>query len=270
MAVDTHVAMLDWTVLEGVARRAVAELTLAAPSVGRDEARRSADTVEPGREIVVVEVTSTGGAALVTEHELSRAIETALRSVIGRGEVMVFSGGDLAAHAVWRKLLERLPSMIAARRQHLTDKHIEALVDAYLPADALAPVMPDIEADNAKAQADFLRTYPFLTADQVAERAGHSAVNRSATAHRWKAEQKIFAIRVGGRDVYPAFQFKDGQPRAALRSAMRALGSRSGWQTAFWFITPNSWLGGHAPIDRLEDDAAVSAAAVHEAEVWAG
>ena len=118
-----------------------------------------------------------------------------------------------------RKLVARLPSLVEARRGALTQAHIEALVDAYLPADALASVMPDIEADNARAQADFLNLHPVLTAEQVADRAGHGAANRSATANRWKGERRIFAVRARGREVYPAFQFKTvaRDPRCAPR-----------------------------------------------------
>lgn len=275
MVDDPRFATLDRTALEDVARLAVAELMPSASrrsgrtSRGRAEVRADAIAEADGT-VLVTDATSAGWAARVTERELSEAIEAAFRKFIGAGEVVVFHGGRFAADAVLRKLVERLPSLVDARRQTLTEKHIDALVDAYLPADALASVMPDIEADNAAAQVDFLKTYPTLTADQVAERAGHAATNRSATANRWKGERKIFAVRAGGREVYPAFQFKDGRPRAMLRPALEALACRSGWQTAFWFIAPNSWLGGSAPIDRLDDGQALLTAAAHETDAWAG
>ena len=115
-----------------------------------------------------------------------------------------------------------------------------------------------------------MQTYPTLTAEELAARAGHNAANRSATANRWKGEAKFFAVRAGGREVYPAFQFKDGRPRPVLQEALQAFEGRSGWQTAFWFITPNGWLGGTAPIERLEDGKALAAAAAREAQAWTG
>jgi hypothetical protein len=260
MPYDAPAASVDRDTLETVARLAVTELTSATASSNRGAASGSD----------VIELKSDHGATAVSARDLSRAIEAAFRTIIGRGDVMVLRGGSTETGAILRKLVERLPSMIEARRQTLTEKHIEALVDAYLPADALAPVMPDIEADNARAQADFLKTYRTLTADDVAQRAGHSAANRSATAHRWKAERKIFAVRAGGREVYPEFQFREGRPLPALQPVLTALSGRSGWQIAFWFISPNGWLGGPAPIERLEDGAALAAAAGHEAEAWAG
>lgn len=268
MDVDAPAAMLDPKVLENVARLAVAALT---PPKRRNRTRHvNPIGTDPTVDAGTVVTSPNHGVGRITEGDLSKAIEAALHAIVDRGELVVLGGGGFAADPMIRKLVERLPSIIAARRRTLTEKHIEALVDAYLPADALASVMPDIEADNAKAQADFLRAYPTLTADQVAERAGHGAANRSATANRWKAEQKIFAVRAGGREVYPAFQFKDGRPRPSLRPALKALATRSGWQTAFWFVTPNSWLGGPAPIDRLDDGEALAGAAAHEAEAWVG
>jgi hypothetical protein len=42
------------------------------------------------------------------------------------------------------------------------------------------------------------------------------------------------------------------------------------WQTAFWLTASNSWLGGAAPLDRLDDEAAVVAAAERESEALGG
>lgn len=274
MAVDAHIAMLDRKALEGAAREALAEVALAASQAGRGEARGAAVFREgaPARADAefFTEVNSQGGGTWVTEGQLSRAIETAFHKLADEHGFVVFNGVSFTDDPVMLKVVERLPSLIEARRQSLTEKHIEALVDAFLPAGALTSVMPDIEADNARAQAEFLKVHPILTADELAERAGHSATNRSATANRWKGENKIFAIRVGGREVYPAFQFKDGRPRRSLQKVLATLGSRSGWQTAFWFITPNGWLGGATPIDRLDDEAALATAAAHEVEAWIG
>jgi hypothetical protein len=275
MVPDTDFATLDPETLKDVARLVVAELKPEASPKHRSKSRHAADPqarrgTETEKQSAVMEVKSSRTTATVTKHNLSKAIETALRKIIGEGDIVVFRGGSFTADPGMRKLVERLPAIVEARRQLLTERHIEALVDAYLPAGALAPVMPDIEADNARAQARFLQHYPTLTADEVAQRAGHNAANRSATANRWKAEQKIFAVRAGGRDVYPAFQFKEGRPRPSLQPALSALSGRSGWQIAFWFITPNGWLGGPAPIERLNDGKALAAAAGHEAEAWVG
>ena len=272
MVSDSRLEAFDRTTLESVARLTVAELRPAASTDGRADRRADLGrtTTEAGPPDTALEIKSAAGFAQVSEGDLSRALAAALRTILGGEDVVLLRGAGIRTDAVVRRLVERLPSMVEARRRMLTEAHIEALVDAYLPADALASVMPDIEADNARAQADFLRIHPVLTAEEVADRAGHGATNRSATANRWKSEQRIFAVRARGREVYPAFQFKDGRPRPAVRSAIKALGARSGWQTAFWFITPNGWLGGPAPLEQLEDADALSAAAVHEADAWVG
>ena len=219
MASVADVATLEETALERVARLAIAELR---PPAAKVRTRRR---TPPGRtdrpeaveaSAIALEVKSAAGSAQLSEHDLSRALGVALRTVFGGDDVVVLRGGAAGTDAVVRRLVERLPSMVEARRRTLSEAHIEALVDAYLPADALASVMPDIEADNARVQAEFLSTHPVL----------------SATSS--------------------------------------ALGERSGWQAAFWFVSANGWLGGVAPIERLDDAEALAAAAAHEAEAWIG
>ena len=59
--------------------------------------------------------------------------------------------------------------------------------------------------------------------------------------------------------------------RSAAQAALEVLPtSRSPWQTAFWFVSTNSWLGGPAPRELLDDEAAVLDAAAHESDEIGG
>ena len=82
---------------------------------------------------------------------------------------------------------------MARRRQALSERNIETLVDLFLGEDPLAAAMPKIERDNAAAQAAFLRHYEVLTAEAVAGQASHASTNRSATASRWK-RARVFGV----------------------------------------------------------------------------
>ena len=66
----------------------------------------------------------------------------------------------------------------------------------------------------------------------------------------------MFAVEDSGRLVYPAFQFDDrGQPRPIIADVLPALGANVGaWQIALWLVSPNGWLDGARPIDRLDED----------------
>jgi hypothetical protein len=86
-----------------------------------------------------------------------------------------------------------------------------------------------------------------------------------------EGQRKIFSVRYNGVEYFPAFQFQDGQPHETISRALQLLGDRkSGWQTAFWFTSPNGWLNGRKPAECLNDVDAVVGAAAEEAEPIVG
>jgi len=100
----------------------------------------------------------------------------------------------------------------------------------------------------------FMRDVPTWSADEVAEHGGYGAKNKSAAANRWTKDGKIFSVLYGGKQYYPQFQFRHGEPRPAVARILRALGDEAtGWDRAFFFATPNSYLDDARPMDRLND-----------------
>ena len=160
--------------------------------------------------------------------ELLRAVRHAIGDLLGSAtQVFVLREEDRALAPVISAVIEQVPGAIRARRRALTERNVEALVDVYFGVDPLAAAMPDLERDNAEAQALFLRTWPVLTAEALARQAGHGSRNRSATASRWKAARRMFGVRAGGREVYPAFQFEDGRPKPVVGRILKALPARA-------------------------------------------
>lgn len=207
----------------------------------------------------------------LTGRELLEAVHAAAGELVGSARIFIVHDSDPALAKVLASMMEHLPKIVASRRQALSERNIEALVDVFLGADPLAAAMPAIESDNAVAQAGFLERWPILTAEAVAEQAEHASTNRSATASRWKKARRIFGVRVSGREAYPAFQFKEGRPRPVIGKILAALPEEmAGWQSALWFSGPNGWLDGQAPVERLGDESAVVAAAEHERDAWIG
>ena len=93
----------------------------------------------------------------------------------------------------------------------------------------------------------------------------------ASQASRWKQQGRVFSVPSRGSELYPAFQFREGQPHPAVTKILRELPKRmSPWQIAFWFISSNGWLRGAAPADRLGDEEAVVKAARRESEPIAG
>ncbi len=207
----------------------------------------------------------------LTGQDFLEAVHAAAGELLGTAQVFIVHDADPAVAKVISAIVGKLPEVVARRRQALSERNIEALVDVFLGTDPLAAAMPAIEGDNAAAQAAFLERWRVLTAEDVALQAAHGSSNRSATASRWKKARRIFGMRVSGRETYPAFQFREGRPRPVVGKVLAALpDALTGWQTAFWFTGPNGWLGGQAPVERLEDEAGVVAAAGHERDAWMG
>lgn len=100
----------------------------------------------------------------------------------------------------------------------------------------------------------FIEKIPTWTAQQVADQGGHNAKNKSALASRWASEGKVFAVKWGGKVLFPQFQFRHGEPRPIIAKILQALGHQSGnWDRAFFFASPNAYLNGDRPMDRLDE-----------------
>ena len=169
------------------------------------------------------------------------------------------------------RVVERVPEIARIRRQELTEKNIDALVELYLADDPVAEARRAIETDNARERARFLSDVACLTSKEIAKNAGHQAANASVTGSRWKQQGRIFSVPSRGSELYPAFQFREGQPHPTVAKILRELPKQmSPWQIAFWFTSSNGWLRGAPPADRLDDEEAVVKAAHRASEPIAG
>lgn len=98
-----------------------------------------------------------------------------------------------------------------------------------------------ILAANARARARFAEEIPCFTSADL-----------SGPAGQWKAERKAFSVQLGGRELFPAFQFRGGKPDPAVARVLEALPpGMSQWQVAFWFVSSNPWLDGGVPSENL-------------------
>ena len=172
--------------------------------------------------------------------------------------VLHASGWQLAS------LVDRLNSLYGmlprASTRASRDQHLDRALN-WLAASG-----PGVEAelafDNLELRNRYVNETPMLSAAQIHRISGLGSKNTSEPASRWKAEGKTFAVRVGGRDHYPAFQFEDGSPRPVIKAVLSALpATMTTWQKALWFASGNGWLDGDEPQCRLDDgDSVVEAA----------
>jgi hypothetical protein len=218
----------------------------------------------------------TGGGAYgkgPKRHSKTLAKAIRLRSAVKADDVLVVvvNSDDRLLRDTIRQVVSRAPSVVEARHQKLTDEAVDQLLSVYMPTPPDAAVTQLLLDSNAKARKRFFDYWPCATSKQLAESAGHSSSNPSMTAARWKNARKVFSVKHAGTEYFPFFQFSDGQPIPVVGEVIRKLDEKkSPWQLAFWFTSPNGWLGGRVPAHSLDDREQVLAAAAQEAEFIAG
>ena len=125
----------------------------------------------------------------------------------------------------------------------------------------------DMALDNFALRQAYVDETPLLTAKQIHAMSGVRSANPSEPASRWKKQGRTFAVRVHGRDLYAAFQFRDGVPHPVMKEVLAALPvDMTSWQKAFWFASGNGWLDGDEPQRRLDDGKQIVEAARQLAE----
>jgi hypothetical protein len=181
--------------------------------------------------------------------------------------ILKMDGNAPELEAAYRTMAAHMPKLMKILQRRLEEQDIEALLNVLIPTPPADDPRKSLAFDNAAARALFLDQVPCLTSKEVAHLAGHRSKNTSMTASRWKQAGKLFSLTRLGEEIYPAFQFRDGQPHPTVARILAALPQRKRpWQIAFWFTSSNGWLDGDTPADRLDDADAVIEAARHEAE----
>lgn len=179
------------------------------------------------------------------------------------GQWLLIGARSHRQRVVMRRVLETVGRIAEQRREAMTERHIETLVDLYLEGEERSDVDGEIERDNAELRARYLRETKTWTAADIHEHMhGRQLANPSEPASRWRREGRVFAIRAGRAQLYPDFQFADGGPRPVIADVLKRLpDDMTPWQMAFWFRAGNGWLDGRSPEEALEDREGVLKAA---------
>ncbi|KQN84967.1 hypothetical protein ASE90_18805 [Sphingomonas sp. Leaf67] len=245
-----------------------------------------ANAVDPGTfaDLVVASLVESAQATSGTERAKSQeddldiavwlepTFTEQLRSAVGLAMARLASD-DIAAGTERQALYALVDKLLPDVRVRHLERKIEQLLDVVADThDPMAEFQAAVAADNTAIRQRFVHEVETFTSAQVSARAGHEAKNRHQTAARWKALRRIFAVSYQGQDRFPAFQFDaDGKPRPVIKKVLEVLpDNRTPWQVAFWFVSSNSWLGGPAPSDRLDEADAVIEAAAHESDEIGG
>lgn len=177
------------------------------------------------------------------------------------------------------KALEKVPAVIRVGYPTLAED-VRVLIDVDVkepfafPQDELAPAKEAAVGKNTVAwRKRFMDEYRCFTSEEVAQEATSLATNQAALASRWVKERKIFSVPFEGKLRFPEFQFEFGRPIPAVADVMAIFPAQaSGWELAYFFVTPNSNIRGHKPVELLKQDpqrlVSLAQAFVHPADVF--
>lgn len=171
---------------------------------------------------------------------------------LARGAVVVSTGNLATDPSPFNHLLKRYLTVQIEVQD--TAAATAKLVSDLVPDDAFT--MPPGQAAQAALAAERLTKigaeFGYLTAAEVADRAGHAAANRSATATRWRNDRRIVGVHVKGEWRYPAFQFDQaGQPLPIVRDLINVYEPATEYTMLAWLTAPSGYLDGARPVDLL-------------------
>jgi hypothetical protein len=198
---------------------------------------------------------------------LSKQQETVLVFISKSGD----AGTNRKRFSILRQVAERIDTLIAKRGEEKWN----ALVDALTPDVELSHNRV-VEAEMlADARRIILESGDFVKAAAIAGAANYSSKNPSSQPNRWKRKGQIFAIHYKGVDLYPtyALDHNDGvRPLPGMAAILSQLADKDGWQKAFWFESPNSYLKNRKPksLLRSQPEEVVRAAKVEAVGVQHG
>jgi hypothetical protein len=219
----------------------------------------------------VVRIAPADLRALLHDPEANRRLEELGIDDPTVGVFIVRSPDRTTASTVARAV-ELLPELVVRGRRKVDEERLTGVTEALVRLAPRDETQAAIETDNARLRMEFLKRHKCLNSQAIHRLSGSRASNVSSTANRWKRMRRVFSVPSGsGEGLFPAFQFRDGQPRPVIAEILGALPrDMSPWQTAFWFVSGNGWLADRAPVNCLEDKEAVVAAARRAGEPTIG
>src|SRR5262245_28192181 len=141
--------------------------------------------------------------------------------------------------------------MVSRRKSTLGQQAVEATLAGMGPE--LRAAYERIYRRELEYREELFRQYPTFLVNEIPSGYGHSVPTMFIRC--WIRERQCFAYRHNGRYRFPAFQFANGIPKAAIRRVIPLLCPMDGWVMMYWFAAANGWLDeGATPLSVLDSD----------------
>lgn len=165
--------------------------------------------------------------------------------------------------------LEMLTQAFRTELKPVPAEVISTIVSLWVPKQPVSSTLLRQAKMLAKAKTEILQSNDWVTARELSSLAQFKSSNPSSQPNKWKIAGKLFALRHEGIDYFPIYGLDPVtgyRPIVGLENVVAILTpTKSGWDMAFWFASPNTFLGGKRPKDVvLQDVASVMRAAREE------
>ena len=97
-----------------------------------------------------------------------------------------------------------------------------------------------------------------VSGDELAYLLGRRSKQPISTVARWIVGRQVVSFEWQSQTMLPLFQFdpSDLALRPCVAEIVRELvHTHDDWEAAWWFVSPNAWLDGAMPVERVDDDA---------------
>ena len=137
--------------------------------------------------------------------------------------------------------------------------------------ERLRALQADLERDDVTARREYLEHVETFSLEQVNALTPVVRVPLGpfeGYVTRLEPRRRVLSVSQNGTELFPAFQWMEGQLVPVVSVVCRLLDSQfTQWREAFWFVSPNGWLAGLAPIDLLSSQPEEVVLAAHYAWV---
>lgn len=181
--------------------------------------------------------------------------------------LLMFPRMDMsAAQTVGAGITAIAQCYIDAAQKNQEGPSLQRLAEALLPRIPAPPHGLKELRDQAAARRIVLKSSNWLTTAEVTGLAGLTGSDPGSQVRGWKRRGLIFAVQYKGRDYYPLYALAGSEgfrPNKHLAEVLRVFAdTKDAWGMAYWFNSPNSYLGGECPKDLLasESDRVINAA----------
>lgn len=198
-----------------------------------------ADTLGTGRGSLVIEIGTPSTDTEDARHKIVITVDSNSPDLI-----------DAFVHS-----LEMFTQAFLAQMHPVPADTIASVVALIVPKKPVPSTLLREARMLAQAKIEILQSNDWVTAREISKLAHFSSNNPSSQPNKWKHAGKIFALRHEGGDYFPIYGLDSGQgfrPLPALERVIATLATmKDGWAMAFWFASPNTFLGGRRPKEVL-------------------